>query len=180
MTEIIDFINDSLFDSDKKSYVYVLLLEDNYFYVGCTNNLLRRIKQHMSGNASEWTKLHKPIKILNIFEGSYEEEKNETLRLMKKKGSKVRGSYWCQVEMENPPLELYEHFNRKKPVILKTEQGKHFQIKYDANGKPIEKQNRIRSRYVPTLEEKLYAFKKLAEYKPFKYESIQYHDLDDY
>ena len=63
---------------------------------------------------------------------------------------------------------------------MQTEQGKYFRIKYDTEGKPIERQNRIRPPYVPTMEENIYAFKKLAEYKPFKYQSIQYHNLDDY
>jgi predicted GIY-YIG superfamily endonuclease len=116
MIEIIDFINDSFFNSNQeKRYVYVLLLEDKNYYIGITNNLIRRFNQHYNGEGADWTKLHKPIKLLKVFEGDLEDERQETLRWMKKRGSKVRGSVWCKVEhMSKPPDELLEHFGMKE------------------------------------------------------------------
>jgi len=46
--------------------IYVLLLEDNKYYIGKTNNPSFRLVQHFNSNGSAWTKLHKPIKILQI------------------------------------------------------------------------------------------------------------------
>ena len=43
-------------------FVYILECADNSFYVGCTNNLERRLKQH---NDSKWgahyTKIRRPV-----------------------------------------------------------------------------------------------------------------------
>jgi predicted GIY-YIG superfamily endonuclease len=48
--------------------VYVLKLEDNCFYIGFTTNLERRMKEHFEGNGSIWTKLHKPISVIKVYE----------------------------------------------------------------------------------------------------------------
>ncbi len=46
-------------------FVYILECADKSFYVGCTNDLSRRIKQH---NESKWgahyTKLRRPVKLI--------------------------------------------------------------------------------------------------------------------
>lgn len=46
-------------------YVYILQCSDTTYYVGCTNDLNRRIKQH---NDSKWgahyTKIRRPVKLL--------------------------------------------------------------------------------------------------------------------
>ena len=46
-------------------FVYILECADDSFYVGCTNNLEKRIKQH---NESKWgahyTKLRRPVKLM--------------------------------------------------------------------------------------------------------------------
>jgi len=43
-------------------YIYLLECADGSFYVGCTNNLAKRLKQH---NESKWgahyTKIHRPV-----------------------------------------------------------------------------------------------------------------------
>lgn len=46
--------------------VYVLLLADGCYYIGFTRNLERRMKEHFSGNGSIWTRIHEPIKIIEI------------------------------------------------------------------------------------------------------------------
>ena len=46
-------------------FVYILESYDNSLYVGCTNNLDKRLKQH---NDSKWgahyTKIRRPVKLL--------------------------------------------------------------------------------------------------------------------
>jgi len=46
-------------------YVYILKCADDSLYVGCTNNLEKRIKQH---NNSQWgaryTKIRRPVKLM--------------------------------------------------------------------------------------------------------------------
>ncbi len=65
---------------------YVLLLENDKYYVGITSNYKQRMENHFNGRGSEWTKLHKPIRVIETFEGSSENEKLKTLFYMKKFG----------------------------------------------------------------------------------------------
>jgi len=48
-----------------KYYVYILECADESFYVGCTNNLEKRLLQH---NESKWgahyTKIRRPVKLV--------------------------------------------------------------------------------------------------------------------
>ena len=46
--------------------IYVLELEDNCYYVGITTNLNYRWAQHLAGTGAKWTRLHKPIRILEV------------------------------------------------------------------------------------------------------------------
>ena len=46
--------------------VYILLLEDKYYYIGKSYDVESRYQDHINGTASAWTSLHKPIKIEKI------------------------------------------------------------------------------------------------------------------
>ena len=66
-------------------YVYILECADGSFYVGCTNNLEKRLKQH---NNSKWgahyTKIRRPV-ILRYT------EKFKTLKEARQRETKVKG-----------------------------------------------------------------------------------------
>ena len=66
-------------------YVYILECADNSFYVGCTNNLEKRIKQH---NESKWgahyTKIRRPV----ILKHS---EEFETLKTARRREAEIKG-----------------------------------------------------------------------------------------
>jgi putative endonuclease len=49
-------------------YVYVILCKDNSFYTGYTKDLDSRMRLHMSGKASRYTRLHRPKKIVYVEE----------------------------------------------------------------------------------------------------------------
>lgn len=51
-------------DYPKRWHTYVLLCDDGHYYIGITTNINRRFKQHLSGKASWFTKVHKPIEVL--------------------------------------------------------------------------------------------------------------------
>ncbi|MFA5392157.1 MAG: GIY-YIG nuclease family protein [Candidatus Paceibacterota bacterium] len=65
-------------------FVYILECADKSFYIGCTNNLEKRLKQH---NDSKWgahyTKIRRPV-ILKYFE-SY-----KTLHEARKRESEIK------------------------------------------------------------------------------------------
>ncbi len=85
-------------------YVYVLLLENQKYYVGWTENLSRRLVEHFSGEGSKWTQVHKPVRVIEITEGTKEYETQRTKDYMEMKGEEnVRGGPWCRVEIKKKP-----------------------------------------------------------------------------
>ena len=45
-------------------YVYILLCRGNSYYIGITNDLERRFKDHQEGKGGAYTKSHKPIRLV--------------------------------------------------------------------------------------------------------------------
>ena len=46
-------------------FVYILYCSDNTYYIGCTNNLDKRLKQHNnSKNGAHYTKIRRPVKLI--------------------------------------------------------------------------------------------------------------------
>ena len=88
--------------------IYILKLQNDKYYVGATNNLDKRLREHMNGNGSEWTKrykmksLHKLIHNCNTFD-----EDKYTKQYMNKFGiNNVRGGSFCQIELSNEVKNL--------------------------------------------------------------------------
>ena len=94
---------------DIQYFVYELELEgigigsEPYHYIGITQNLNQRWTQHILGKGSEWTKLHKPVKITNFWtNGTPELENKKTYELINKYGiDKVRGGVCHCPKLEN-------------------------------------------------------------------------------
>ncbi len=58
----------------KKHFVYVLECQDKSLYKGYTTDLQKRIKEHIEGAGSEWTKIHCPIALIHFEEFADEKE----------------------------------------------------------------------------------------------------------
>ena len=84
-----------------KSNIYVLLLKDERYYIGKSNNVKNRFQQHLNGYGSAWTKKYKPIKIIKTIENiSPFEEDKITKEYMSKYGiDKVRGGSYVELEL---------------------------------------------------------------------------------
>jgi predicted GIY-YIG superfamily endonuclease len=115
---ILDYLSDDIGNIDlTKSYVYVLKLEDDRYYVGRTSNFMQRMKEHFTYGGSEYTKKYKPIKIVEVFEekDTYD-ERDKTLEYMQKYGyEKVRGYAWCREVL----LKFPKTKNKNKKTINK-------------------------------------------------------------
>ena len=65
--------------------VYILECSDKSLYVGCTNDLQKRVKQH---NESKWgahyTKIRRPVKLLYS-------EQFDNLKIARKRESEIKG-----------------------------------------------------------------------------------------
>ena len=84
--------------------VYVLSLEDESWYVGITFNLNVRLGQHWTGSGAKWTRIHKPISVVEvIYPATREMENQVTLRYIDKYGKdRVKGGSWCRVADTQP------------------------------------------------------------------------------
>ena len=81
--------------------IYVLRLEGGRYYIGKSDNVMNRYKQHINGKGSSWTRKYKPISLEKIIENvsSFEEDKI-TKEYMSKYGiDKVRGGSYVEVEL---------------------------------------------------------------------------------
>ena len=81
-----------------KGYVYILLCSDGSYYTGSTNNLELRLQQHFSGEGSNYTQKHRPIKLLYFEEFSemseaFYREKQIQGWSKKKKEALINGNY---------------------------------------------------------------------------------------
>ena len=81
-----------------KSTIYTLELENGKYYVGRTNVPKQRILKHFQEEGSEWTKLHKPVRILSQVKGDEFDEEKYTLIAMENYGiDNVRGGSYCKL-----------------------------------------------------------------------------------
>jgi cellular nucleic acid-binding protein len=88
--------------------IYILQLRNGKYYVGRTQNLERRFRQHLAGvGGSAWTHLHSPVAILSQRPAlSEHDEENATIDAMRQYGiANVRGSDYCQVKLRPSTLE---------------------------------------------------------------------------
>jgi len=88
-----------------KYYTYVIECEDGSFYVGQASDMMKRWEQHVSGQGANWTKSHKPIRIIHyeIFPSREEAVKRD------KELKTGFGRKWIKREIEaqrNKPFSL--------------------------------------------------------------------------
>jgi putative endonuclease len=46
-------------------YVYIILCEDGSFYTGYTKNVDSRLRLHFNGRGAQYTRMHKPVKLVH-------------------------------------------------------------------------------------------------------------------
>lgn len=90
----------------KDWYLYVLKLEGDNYYIGITTDLSRRMTTHFTVGGAKWTKLHKPLTILDAIDIGYVFEKQATtfedrvtrLYMQKYGTDHVRGGTVCGIK----------------------------------------------------------------------------------
>jgi len=92
------------------AYLYTLQLQSGKYYVGKSDDPDTRYLAHKNGNGAVWTKIHKPVKILEIRELKGEhDETNTTKDLMKKYGvDNVRGGAYTQSVLDDATKSVLE------------------------------------------------------------------------
>ena len=87
--------------------IYVLELEDGNVYVGKTNRGKERLVQHIKGRGAEWTKLHKPKRVMAYYQGAKDsDEQKVTNQMIRKFGAKkVRGGNITKRKMTKSEID---------------------------------------------------------------------------
>uniref|UniRef100_A0A6C0ASW7 CCHC-type domain-containing protein n=1 Tax=viral metagenome TaxID=1070528 RepID=A0A6C0ASW7_9ZZZZ len=88
-------------------FIYTLQLEGGKYYIGKTNNPQFRLESHFNSNGSEWTKLYKPIRILELKPNcdDYDEDKI-TRQYMDKYGiNNVRGGSFVSIKLQKHTID---------------------------------------------------------------------------
>jgi len=93
-----------------KTTIYVLRLQGGRYYVGKSENVMKRYQQHVAGTGSAWTKKYKPVAVEKTIENvSPFEEDKVTKEYMAKYGiEKVRGGSYIDVELSDFHLEALQ------------------------------------------------------------------------
>lgn len=99
-------------------YVYILKCNNDKYYVGKTNNLKQRLKDHENGNVY-WTKINKFIRLEELIQDADDFDEDKYVKIyMKKYGvENVRGGSYSQCKLPKNKLdilkvELYSSDNR--------------------------------------------------------------------
>ena len=74
-------------------FIYIIQLEKGKYYIGKTNNPQFRLESHFNSTGSEWTKIYKPLRVIELKPNcdDYDEDKI-TRQYMDKYGiNNVRG-----------------------------------------------------------------------------------------
>ena len=80
-------------------FIYILLLNENKYYIGKTHDPYKRISTHFNSGGSAWTRKYKPVNIECILKDcdSFDEDKY-TLKYMEKYGiTNVRGGSFVEL-----------------------------------------------------------------------------------
>ena len=87
-------------------YIYILQLEKGKYYIGKTINPSFRLDSHFNSNGSAWTKLYKPIKIIELIPNcdDYDEDKYTRMFMDKYGIDNVRGGSFVSVELEQSTI----------------------------------------------------------------------------
>lgn len=125
-------------DSTYPIHIYVLELEDGFWYVGKTHYPDSRYWQHTHGKGAEWTKLHKVVRCVarQVFyvETEYDEDKYEnlvTIEWMEREGwRQVRGGSWCEVSEEKTLKKLHRYGYFKQIKVSRQEFAPQSLVRY--------------------------------------------------
>lgn len=95
-------------------YIYCLLLENDKYYIGKTKNPQYRLEDHLKGRGSSWTRLHKPIKLIELINNcdDYDEDKYVRIYMDKYGIDNVRGGSFSKIKLSQNTRKQLEIMSR--------------------------------------------------------------------
>ena len=142
-------------------HLYVLALEAGKYYVGISRNVKKRFDAHQRGEGAEWTKLYKPLKVIQDIQMAYcsyskvkPYEDGKTIELMKQYGrDNVRGGIYCAVDQDIVDSFLGESLCREIDVAAEA-----FLKRKERKDKTYRKKKEKKERRSAPLKERLNGF----------------------
>jgi hypothetical protein len=110
-------------------FIYVLKLEKNKYYVGKTSNPKFRLESHFNNNGSEWTKIYKPLQILELIPNcdDYDEDKYTKMYMDKYGIDNVRGGTYTTIILDtSTKKQLIKMSNSTNNKCFKCGEKGHF------------------------------------------------------
>ncbi|KAJ3136265.1 Cullin-4A [Geranomyces variabilis] len=100
--------------------IYVLGLENDCYYVGKSKTPKDRIQQHFSGNGSAWTRLHRPVCVVETQAATTENSEDSlTQRYISKFGiDRVRGGWFHMPNPSKAEVKVMDRMIRSDQDIL--------------------------------------------------------------
>ena len=91
--------------------IYVLRLQGGNYYVGKTEDLVSRLKAHMEGVGSAWTKKYKVLEVEKIKEhqSPFEEDKLVKEYMSRYGIMKVRGGSYSSINLSSEQIDAIKH-----------------------------------------------------------------------
>ncbi len=105
----------------REGFMYILECSDGTYYTGSTNNLVRRLSEHMTGKGANYTKKRLPVKLVyfekykRVQTAFYREKQVQGWRRAKKEALILRHPEWLP--------ELAENYTQKARRLLREEGG---------------------------------------------------------
>jgi predicted GIY-YIG superfamily endonuclease len=92
------------------STIYVLRLEGGRYYVGKSDNVMKRYQQHLDGSGSAWTRKYPPVSLEKTIEhASPFEEDKVTKEYMSRYGvDRVRGGSYVELELSESQTDALQ------------------------------------------------------------------------
>lgn len=93
-------------------HIYILLLENDYYYIGESSNFIQSYQQHIDKRSCEWTKLHRTVTIAKVIQQTKEYTVDDcVIEYIKKYGiDKVRGGSFSDVVLSPKQLDLLSNY----------------------------------------------------------------------
>ncbi len=131
------------------SSIYVLGLLNNKFYVGKSNFPSNRILQHFENNGAAWTKLHKPIKVIQIIRDidDFDESKYTKVYMQRFGIENVRGGAYVQINLPDYQIKaLEDELSAAEDRCFNCKQKGHFVRQCKSPNISLQVESRKRSR----------------------------------
>lgn len=112
--------------------IYVLKLISGKYYIGKTTSLSKRIRQHMTGNGSLWTKMYKPVELIQTYYSHciFDEDVTTKIMMLKHGIDNVRGGTYTQVILDECKKKVIEfEFRTALDLCFNCGKDTHFKSK---------------------------------------------------